>query len=41
MKMRLFFTGLDPYSGMDYFEFRGQKAGLLDVIKLIENKDKY
>jgi len=36
-----FLLGLDPYSGMDYFEFRGQKAGfLLDVIKLIERETK-
>ncbi|MGB3366585.1 MAG: transporter substrate-binding domain-containing protein [Acidaminobacteraceae bacterium] len=33
-----FTLGLDPYSGMDYFEFRGEKRGyLIDVVEQLRN----
>ena len=36
-----FLLGLDPYSGMDYFEFKNKKTGfLLDVLSLIKRETK-
>jgi len=38
-KNQTFTLGLDPYSGMDYFMFRGiEKGYIIDVVKIIEKE---